>query len=120
METIKRGLFKVTDGEEITIDVRSTGAKTLFGVNCAVFREDLIVREGQPLTVRMDKSQATGESKFPNARSTRLTLLFSFSTNQGARYDWTVTGSQGGDPFTAFAEQDGKTPKSVTYVFHIV
>jgi hypothetical protein len=120
METIKRGLFKVADGEEITINVRSTGAKTLFGVNCAVFDEDLIISEGQPLRVTMDKSLATGESNFPNARSTVLTLLFSFTSNQGGRYDWTVTGSEGGDPFTAFAEQDGNTPKAVNYVFHIV
>ena len=120
MQTIKRGLFKVTDGEEITINIRSTGAKTLFGVNCAVFDEDLIVPEGQPLKVTMDKSRASGESNFPNAKSTNLTLLFSFSTNQGGRYDWTMTGSEGGDTFTAFAKQSGKTPKAVTYTFHIV
>lgn len=120
METIKRGLFKVTDGEEITINIRSTGTKTLFGVNCAVFDEDLIVSEGQPLKVTMDKSLATGESNFPNAKSTLLTLLFSFTSNQGGRYDWTMTGSEGGDPFTAFTKQAGKTPKAVTYTFHIV
>jgi hypothetical protein len=120
METIKRGLFKVTDGEELTINVRSTGAKTLFGVNCAVFDDDLIISEGQPLKVTMDKNRATGESKFENAKSATLTLLFSFTSNQGGRYDWTVTGSEGGDPFPAFAKQTGKTPKSVTYTFHIV
>jgi hypothetical protein len=68
----------------------------------------------------MDKSKANGESNFPNAKSTNMTLLFSFTTNQGGRYDWTMTGSGGGDTFTAFTAQAGKLPKAVTYTFHIV
>jgi hypothetical protein len=120
METIKRGLFKVADGEEITIDISSTGTQSLFGVNCAVFTDDIICKKGQPLKVKMDKSRATGDSKFPNAKSTTLTLLFSFDSNQGGRYEWTMTGSEGGAPFEAFTDQAGNTPKAVTYTFHIV
>ena len=119
METIKRGFFRVRDGEEITFKISSKGAQTRFLVNCSVFDDDLIVQEGQSLKVRMDKSKAHGESNIPNAKSTTLTLLFTFDSNQGGRYEWTMIG-EGGDPFDAFTDQAGSMPKAVTYTFHIV
>ena len=119
MIIIQPGFFRVTDGEVITFDIRSTGAPTLFGVNFSVFGSGSPVPQGQPLRVTMDKSRANGSSNIPNARSTTLTLLFSFSTNNGGRYDWTVTGSGGGS-FDDFARQAGSGPEAVTYTFHIV
>ncbi|MCA1579291.1 MAG: hypothetical protein LC794_18235 [Acidobacteria bacterium] len=119
MHTIQPGFFRVTDGEVITFDIRSTGAPTLFGVNFSIFGTGSPIPEGQLLHVTMDKSRATGSSNISNARSTTLTLLFSFSSNNGGRYDWTVTGSEGGT-FDDFARQAGSGPESVTYTFHIV
>jgi hypothetical protein len=120
MNTIQPGFFRVTDGEVITFDIKSTGAPLLFGVNFSGFDRGGPVTEGQPLTVTMDKSKANDNSNIPNAKSTTLTLLFSFSTNNGGRYDWTVTGSGGGDRFDDFARQAGSGPEAVTYTFHIV
>ena len=115
MEKISSG-FKVVDGEEITIDVRVSGSEFLVvrsGGNAPL-------TEGQPLTLTMDKSQATGASSVTNAKSTTVTLLFSFSGDSGGRYDWTVTGSEGGDSFSAFVEQAGEGPEAVRFRFHIV
>jgi hypothetical protein len=118
MRIIQPGFFRVTDGEVITFDIRSTGAPTLFGVNFSMLGTGFPIREGEPLIVRMEKNRATGSSNIPNARSTTVTLLFSFSSNNGGRYDWTVTGSEGGQ-FDDFARQAGSGPDAVTYTFHI-
>ena len=121
METMEEpGFFKVADGEEITIDVSSTGAPTLFGVNFSIFGKGAPLKEGTPLTVTMDKSKAKGSSTVPNAKSTTLTLLFSFTSKKDGKYEWTVTGSEGGDPFPDFVRQAGSGPKAVTYTFHII
>jgi len=120
MDTLSPGIFRVSDGEVVTIDARSTGAPTLFGVNFSIFGGGTPLNEGQPLQLRMDKSRATGNSNIPNARSTPLTLLFSFSSNGNGRYDWTLTGSNGGPPFRDFIRQTGSTAEATTYTFHIV
>jgi hypothetical protein len=120
MRTISPGIFEVADGEEITFDVRSTGAETLFGVNHSIFGGGSPLTEGQPLRVTMDKSRAEDESSIPNARATRLTLLFSFTSNSGGRYEWTVRGSGGGPPFRDFVNQAGALPEATRYRFHIV
>ena len=120
MNTISPGFFRVSDGEVITIQVSSTGAPTQFGVNHSIFGGGTQMKEGHPLQVTMDKSQANGTSNIPNAKSTTLTLLFSFTSNSGGRYDLTMTGSGGGDTFQDFASQAGATPKAVKYTFHIV
>lgn len=117
MKVLSSGAFQVTDGEVITIDVKSTG--TLFGVNFSLFGGGSPLTEGQPLEVTMDKSKAKGNSTIPDAKSTRLTLLFSFSGNSGGRYDLTVKGT-GDESFSDFTQQAGNTPKAITYVFHIV
>ena len=120
MNTLSPGIFQVSDGEVITIDVRSTGAPTLFGVNFSMFGAGMPLNEGQPLQLTMDKSRATGASNVPNAKSTPLTLLYSFSSNDGGRYDLTMTGSNGGAPFKDFIGQAGSTAEASTYTFHIV
>ena len=118
METLSTGIFKVSDGEVIEIDVRATG--TVFLVNHAKPGGGAPLKQGQPLRLTMDASQATGKSSIENAKSTTVTLLFSFSGDSGGRYDWTVTGSEGGEPFDSFVEQAGEGPESVRYRFHIV
>ena len=120
MDTLSPGIFRVSNGEVVTIDVRSTGAPTLFGVNFSMFGSGTPVNQGQPLQLTMDKSRATGNSNIPNARSTPLTLLYSFSSNNGGRYDLTMTGSNGGAPFQDFIRQAGSTAEASTYTFHIV
>ena len=117
MKVLATGAFQVTDGEEITIDVKATG--TLFGVNFSLSGIGSPLTKGQPLKVTFDKSQATRKSKIPNAKAAKLTLLFSFSGNNGGRYDLTVAGS-GNESFPDFVQQAGNTPMSVDYVFHIV
>ncbi|HKX84340.1 MAG TPA: hypothetical protein VJL58_08975, partial [Pyrinomonadaceae bacterium] len=55
METIDPEVFKVSDGEVITIDVRRTGAQTLFGVNLTAFKRKGPLTEGQSLNLTMRK-----------------------------------------------------------------
>ena len=112
--------FQVRDKEVITINVKSTGTPTLFGVNFSIFGAGTPLKEGQPLQITMDKQKATGNSTIPNAKSTPLTLLFSFTSANGGKYDLTMSGDPGGDTFTDFTRQAGSTPKSITYTFHIV
>lgn len=120
MDTISPGIFAVSDGEVITINIRSTGAPTLFGVNFSIFDGGMPVNEGQPLQVTMNKDLATGNSHIPNARSTPLSLLFSFSSNSNGRYEWTIRGSKGDKAFRDFIRQTGSTAEATTYTFHIV
>jgi len=120
MDTLTPGVFRVSDGEVVTIDVRSTGAPTLFGVNFSMFGGGMPLNEGMPHPLPMVKSQATGNSNIANARSAPLTLLFNFSSNSDGRYDWTLTGSNGGPPFRDFIRQTGSTAEATTYTFHIV
>lgn len=112
--------FQVRDKEVITINVKSTGAATLFGVNHSIFGGGAPLQEGQPLQITMDKQKAQGDSTISNAKSTQLTLLFSFTSTSGGKYDLTMTGDPGGDTFTDFTRQAGSTPKAITYTFHIV
>ena len=120
MQSIAPGVFQVTNGETITIDAKSTGSQTLFGVTYSIFGGGSPVKEGQPIKITMDKTKAQGGSTVPNAKSTNLTLVFSFTSNSGGRYEWTMTGSGGGDPFDDFTDQAGKTPNTIFYTFHIV
>jgi hypothetical protein len=114
------GAFQVRDGEILTIEVRSTGAQTLFGVNYSIFGGGAPIQEGQPLKLTMDKSKAQGNSTIPGAKSTPLTLLFSFSSTNGGKYDLKVSGDPGGDSYPDLAQQAGKGPKAITYTLHIV
>jgi len=120
MQILSPGVFKVSDGEVVTVDVKSTGAATLFGVNHSIFGAGTPLTAGQPLKITMDKSKATGTSFVPNAKSANLTLLFSFTSSSGGRYDLTTSGSDGGPAFPDQANQTGNTPEAIPYIFHIV
>lgn len=121
METISSGIFRVVDGEVITIEVRKTGAQTLFGVNHKAFSSKGPLTEGQPLTVTMDKDELDEDStEVEGAKVTTITLLFSFNSNKDGRYDFTMKGSKGGDPINGFSRQAGSGPKAITFTFHVV
>lgn len=121
MKKLAAGAFQVKDGEVITVEVKSTGTTTLFGVNFSIFGGGSPLTEGEPLEVTMDKSKAQGNSTVPNAKSTPMTLLFSFTSSNGGKYGLTMTGSEaGGDTYNDFANQAGNSPKAITYTFHIV
>ena len=120
METIDPDVFKVSDGEVITIDVRKTGAQTLFGVNHTAFKRKGPLTEGQPLNITMSKDDEMEDStEFSNAKFTTITLTFSFNTKKGGQYDWTMTGSKGGT-FQGISRQAGSLAKAVTFFIHIV
>ncbi|HKO60474.1 MAG TPA: hypothetical protein VJV03_04885 [Pyrinomonadaceae bacterium] len=112
--------FQVRDKEVITINVKSTGTATLFGVNYSIFGAGTPLKEGQPLQITMDKQKAQGNSTIPNAKSTPLTLLFSFTSATGGKYELTMTGDAGGDSITDSTRQAGSSPKAILYTFHIV
>jgi len=121
MEKKSSGVFKVSDKETITIDVRKTGAQTLFGVTHIAFNSQGPLTEGQPLQVKMLKDEIDDVStEIPGAKFTTITLGFSFNTKKDGRYDWTMKGSKGGDPVPGFSRQAGGTMKSVTFSFHVV
>lgn len=120
MQVLSPGVFQVRDGEFVTIDVSATGAQTLFGVNYSIFGGGKPIQEGQPAQIKMDKSKAQDSSFIPGARATDLTLLFSFNSSSGGRYDLTVTGDSGGDSYDDFANQHGIIPAHIPYTFHIV
>jgi hypothetical protein len=121
MQTKSAGVFQVNDGETITITIKvSDNSSTLFGVNYSIFGGGSPLKAGQPLQIKMDKSKAQGGSFIANAKSTNMTLLFSFSSDSGGKYDWTVSGDAGGNPYEDDIEQTGKTPEARFYTFHIV
>jgi hypothetical protein len=120
METIDPEVFKVSDGEVITIDVRKTGAQTLFGVSHTAFKHSGPLTDGEPLNITMSKDDEMEDStEFSNGKFTTITLTFSFNTQQGGQYDWTMSGSQGGT-FQGISRQAGGLAKSVTFFIHIV
>jgi len=120
MQILSPGVFQVADKEVITIDVQSTGATTLFGVNYSLNGSGAPLTAGQPLKLTMDKTKANGTSFVPNAKSAELTLLFSFSSTSGGRYDVKISGSGGGPAFNTHANQAGNTPEAIGCIFHIV
>ena len=120
MEKLSTGVFKVVDGEVVTFDVSASG--TLFGVNHRVSGGGGggPLTQDQPLNLTMNKEDADEESEdVPNARTTVVTLTFNFSNKKGGRYDWTITGSEGGTD-TDFTRQAGSGPRIIRFLFHIV
>jgi hypothetical protein len=119
MQTLGMGVFRVQDGETVSFDARSTGASTLFGVTASLSGQTIPVVAGQPIRVRLDKSQAQDPSFIPGAKSTNVTLMFSFTSESGGRYDITLSGDAGGDSDSSAAEQVGNLPQAIVYIFHI-
>jgi hypothetical protein len=119
MQIISPGVFRAQDKETITIDTKATGTLSL--INASIYGGTKVpVTTGKPIVIKLDKSKANHGSFVPNAKSTDLTLLFSFSGDNGGRYDLTTTGDPGGDSFPDFVDQAGNTPETTTYTFHIV
>lgn len=119
MENIGVRTYKVHDGEEVTFNIRSTGNATFFGVNYSVAGHGFPLKEGEPFVLTMDKSSATGSSSIPNAKRTNVTMLFSFTSSNGGKYDIEITGTPDGRDEDR-VEQDFEDPGSRTYRFHIV
>jgi hypothetical protein len=121
MKILDDGIFQVRDGEVVTLDIRSTGAETLFGVVYSIYAEaeQGIIPGGSPFRITMDITQAEGDSDIPNARSTVLALTFSFTSASGGRYDLTVRGRDKTPSYPDFAIQAGRGPTQIPYTFHI-
>ena len=121
MQILSPGVFRVTDGETVIVDVRATGNQTQFLVNYAIFdgTEGNRIHEGEPARIVMTKARATGPSTIPNARTTVLTLTFTFNSISGGSYELTVSGD-GPQTHPDFADQHGNIPAVIPYTFHIV
>jgi|ERR1044071_3349922 hypothetical protein len=121
MKKLPSGALQAKDGEVLTLNIKSTGAQTLFGVVFSLGGSGSSIPEGKPFLITLDKSKAKGGSDIPGAKSTVLTLTFNFSTKQGGKYEYTMSGDPDGDPpLKKRAVQAGKLPTVNTFIFHIV
>lgn len=121
MKRLPSGALQVNHGETITLNVRSTGTETLFGVVYSFLDGGAPIPEGAPFPITMDWNKATGASDIPGARSDELILTFNFSSKKGGQYDYTLTGAPGGDPpLVKRAVQAGKLPTVNNFNFHIL
>lgn len=119
MQILSPGAFQTRDGETITIVTKAAGTLSL--ITASIYNGVTVpVTQGKPIVIKLDKSKANHGSFVPNAKSTDLTLLFTFSGANGGRYDLTTTGDPGGDSYPDFVDQAGNTPEKTTYTFHIV
>lgn len=120
MQELPNGAYKARDGEVLTLNISSTGASTLFGVNYALGGAGAPIPEGQPFTITLRKSMATGGSDIPNAKSIVLTLAFSFSSAQGGKYHYTIAGDAADPVISGDATQAGALPTVDNFIIHIV
>jgi len=121
MKRLPSGALQVRDGETITLDIKSTGAETLFGVVYSFSGHGSSIPEGAPFPITMDWAQATGSSDIPGAKSGVLILTFNFSSNKDGKYDYTMSGDPGGDPpLKKRASQAGQLPTVNNFTFHIL
>lgn len=120
MKELPSGAYQAKDSEVLTLDIKSTGAVTLFGVNYSLGGSGNSIPEGKPFTITLDKSKATGASDIPNAKSTVLTLSFSFSSQKGGNYHYTITGDPADPSITSDAPQAGALPTMHNFIIHIV
>jgi hypothetical protein len=121
MKKLPSGALQAKDGEVLTLDIKSTGAQTLFGVVFSLGGSGSSIPEGAPFQITLDKSKATGGSDIPGAKSTVLTLTFNFTSAQGGKYEYTMAGAPEGDPpLKRKAVQAGKLPTVNNFIFHIV
>lgn len=114
------GAYIAKDGEVLSLDIRSTGASTLFGVNYSLGGNGSPIPEGQPFPITLRKSAATGESDIPGARSTVLTLTFSYQSANAGDYHYTITSDAGDPSISADAPQAGATATVHNLIIHIV
>jgi hypothetical protein len=120
MQELPNGAYKAKDGEVLSLDIKSTGAPTLFGVNYSLGGHGSPIPEGKPFPITLKKSDAVGGSDIPGAKSTVLTLAFSFSTPTGGKYHYTITGDAADPPISADATQAGAIPTVDNFIIHIV
>lgn len=120
MQELPSGAYQAKDGEVLNLDAKSTGATTLFGVNYSLGGNGTPIPEGKPFPIKLDKSQASGRSNIPGAKSTTLVLQFSYSSVKGGKYSYTMTGDPVDPAITADAPQAGALPTIHTFIIHIV
>lgn len=121
MKELPSGAYLARNSEILTLDVRSTGAQTLFGVNYSLGGSGSPITSSGTLTpITLDKSKATGNSDIPNAKSTVLVLTFSYNSPNGGSYNYTITGASGDPPIKADAPQAGALPTVHNFIIHIV
>lgn len=120
MTILPSGAIRVRHGEVITLDIRSTGAQTNFGVSYSLTGAHGLIKAGAPFPITLDWNLATGASDIPGARSNVLVLTFNFTSSDGGQYDYTLSGEPGGaPPLRKRAVQAGQLPTVNDFIFHI-
>src|SRR5436309_1986517 len=121
MNLLPSGAIQVRHGEVITLNIRSTGAQTNFGVVYSMTGSHGSIPEGAPFPITLDWNQATGPSDIPDARTNTLVLTFSFTSAVGGKYEYTLAGEAGGaPPLRKKAVQAGALPTVNDFIFHIL
>ena len=120
MRETPNGAYIAKDGEVLSLDIESTGATTLFGVNYSLGGNGSHIPEGQPFHITLRKSAATGGSDIPGAKSNVLTLAFSYSSANGGNYHYTITSDAADPSISADAPQAGAAPTVHNLIIHIV
>lgn len=120
MQELPSGAYKAKDGEVLTLTVESTGAPTLFGVTYALGGRGTPVPEGSPFRITLQKSDATGGSDIPNAKSTVLALAFHFTSPNGGAYHYTIAGNPADPQISGDPTQAGSLPTVDDFIIHIV
>lgn len=120
MKELPNGAYRAKDGEVLSLDIRSTGASTLFGVTYSLGGSGTPIPEGSSFAIALKKSAATGGSDIPGAKSTVLTLAFHFTSPTGGKYHYTIMGDPADPSITADAAQAGALPTVDNFIIHIV
>lgn len=120
MKELPNGAYRAKDGEELTLDIKSTGASTLFGVTYSLGGSGSPIPEGSPFAITLKKSAATGGSDIPDAKSTVLTLAFHYTSPKGGKYHYTIKSDSGDPPIGADANQAGALATVDSFIIHIV
>lgn len=121
MRILPSGALEVKDGEIITLTVNSTGAETDFGVVFSLTGQHGRVPSATPFPITLNWKDATGPSDIPGARSNSLVLTFSFTSDDGGQYDYTLAGDPSGvPPLRRRAVQAGEIATVNVFDFHIL
>jgi hypothetical protein len=121
MTILPSGAIQVRHGEVITLNISSTGAKTLFGVSFSLTGAHGSIPEGAPFSITLDWNLATGASDIPGAKTNVLVLTFNFTSADDGQYDYTLAGDPGGaPPLRKRAVQAGQLPTVNDFIFHIL
>ena len=121
MKVLPSGALQAKHGEVITLDIKSTGATTNFGVVYSMTGAHGSIPEGAPFPITLDWNEATGASDIPGARTNVLVLTFNFTSVSGGKYDYTLSGEASGDPpLKKRAVQAGQLATVNDFIFHIL